>query len=216
MTGNFTLTKNKVINALLLLFYLVGMLGFNLPAYRELFKLLVPFHLLLSLVLLLWQHPGPLRPFIPWGLLVFLYGWSVEWIGVKGGWLFGHYVYGDTLGTKVDGIPLMIGVNWLILGYCCHDISLRLIRHPLLGAFFSTILMLLLDMMIEPVAIRLDFWQWKDGVIPWQNFTGWFWVSMILFLLTRISGLKWKNPSSIILYLSMLIFFSFLRMSPNL
>ena len=30
------------------------------------------------------------------------------------------------------------------------------------------------DFLLEPVAVRLDYWRWRDGVIPLQNYVAWF------------------------------------------
>ena len=40
--------------------------------------------------------------------------------------------------------------------------------------------MVLLDIMIEPVAIELDFWQWEGGNIPLQNYLMWFIVALFM------------------------------------
>jgi uncharacterized membrane protein len=38
----------------------------------------------------------------------------------------------------------------------------------------AALLMVALDVLIEPVAVALDFWQWENAVIPIQNFVMWF------------------------------------------
>ena len=48
-------------------------------------------------------------------LLCFITGMLAEILGVRYGFIFGEYSYGNALGTKVMGVPLMIGVNWCIL-----------------------------------------------------------------------------------------------------
>ena len=48
-------------------------------------------------------------------LLGFLTGMITEILGVQWGWIFGNYQYGDALGYKVLGVPLLIGVNWALL-----------------------------------------------------------------------------------------------------
>ena len=44
--------------------------------------------------------------------LVYLITFFSEWIGVNYGWLFGSYEYGDSLGFKIDGVPIIMGANW--------------------------------------------------------------------------------------------------------
>lgn len=201
----------KYSNLLLILIYAGGVLGFNIPALHQTFLTLVPWSLLFSLAILLINHTSWKPAFVIWLFLVFIYGYLVEWIGVYTGRLFGTYHYGASLGWKVDGIPLLIGVNWLILSYCTYDLSGRIFRASLLRIFSASLLMVLLDFLIEPVAIWLDFWQWKDNQVPMQNYLGWLLISMLLFTLTELAGLSWKNKSSPMLYLCLLIFFSALN-----
>ena len=53
-------------------------------------------------------------------LLVYIITFFSEWIGVNYGWLFGSYVYGESLGFKIGGVPLLIGANWLLLALVCY------------------------------------------------------------------------------------------------
>ena len=41
--------------------------------------------------------------------LVYIIAFFSEWIGVCFGWLFGDYTYGDSLGFKLDGVPIIMG-----------------------------------------------------------------------------------------------------------
>ena len=41
-------------------------------------------------------------------LLVYIITFFSEWIGVNYGWLFGSYVYGESLGFKIGGVPPLI------------------------------------------------------------------------------------------------------------
>ena len=40
--------------------------------------------------------------------------------------------------------------------------------------FLPPVLMTSLDLLIEPVAIKLGFWFWKNDIIPLQNYAMWF------------------------------------------
>ena len=47
--------------------------------------------------------------------LVYIIAFLSEWIGVCSGLLYGDYTYGDSLGFKLDGVPIIMGGNWLLL-----------------------------------------------------------------------------------------------------
>ncbi len=146
------------------------------------FVYLTAFHLVFTAVLLCSAH----RPHIGWRVVIWLLicgvlGWWIEYLGVHGGWLFGRYIYGDVLGPKVNGIPLVLGVNWILVVYAvATTLSMAL---PRLGAWAKVPLaaaaLTFLDLLIEPTAIALDFWTWADGTPPLQNYVGWFGVSLV-------------------------------------
>ena len=201
----------KYSKLIFIILYTVGILGFQIDGLSSLFLTLIPSFLLLSLVLLLLSHPVWSLKFALWAGAVVLYGIGIEWLGIKTSAIFGSYHYGDVLGWKVDGVPLIIGVNWLILAYCSKDIADRIFKHPILTILFAAFLMVFMDFLIEPVAIQLGFWHWPNDTVPLQNYLGWFVVSLVLFSLSAPFKLRWENRSSVVLYLCMLIFFAALN-----
>ena len=40
--------------------------------------------------------------------------------------------------------------------------------------------MVFVDYIIEPIAMALDFWPWKDDTVPVRNYFSWFLVSIII------------------------------------
>ncbi|MDX5320527.1 MAG: carotenoid biosynthesis protein [Bacteroidota bacterium] len=197
----------KYLGGIFIILYSVGILGFRIPALQSLFLTLIPGFLLLTAILLLASHASWNLRFGFWAIMTFTFGWTIEWIGVHTGQIFGNYAYGATLGWKVDGIPLVIGINWLILAYCCKDIAERIFKHPVVSILMASALMTGLDFLIEPVAMRYDYWQWENNQVPLHNYVGWFLVSVVLFSLSHLFRLKWENRASVILYLCMLGFF---------
>ena len=106
---------------------------------------------------------------------------SAEVIGVNTRMLFGDYRYGDVLGYKAWGVPLLIGVNWFLIVYCCgisiHTLLRRLLNRlhenggkpvPALKAL-SVIVdgasLAVFDWLMEPFAVKLGYWTWA-GDIP--------------------------------------------------
>ena len=133
-------------------------------------------HLVFSAGLLLSAHrPRPSARLWVWAGLCLAVGWLAEYVGVHGGWLFGSYVYGDVLGPKLRAVPLVIGVNWILVVYAvCNSLALGARAWPRWAKVLAAAAALVaLDFVIEPVAIALDFWTWDGGAPPLQNYIGW-------------------------------------------
>lgn len=92
----------------LFLFYCVGFWGMGFSAYEAWFKSLVPFNLLLTNTLLFLFHRGWQRSFFFFAFVAWLAGMAFEWVGVHTGLMFGEYVYGPTLGSKLWEVPILI------------------------------------------------------------------------------------------------------------
>ena len=197
---------------LLLSMYVAGLVGLNLPALQPLFRLLVPFHLLTNAALLLAFQSARNRPFVIFGLIAFFTGFLIEWLGVSTGAIFGNYWYGNTLGIKIGGIPVVIGVNWWVLTFVTGVMCENLKTHYLLKALFAALLMTGLDFLIEPVAIRQDFWHWQHEVIPLQNYAAWLVVAFALQIVFQKLGFEKKNPLALLVYVLQVAFFLIQRL----
>ncbi|MEM6831426.1 MAG: carotenoid biosynthesis protein, partial [Bacteroidota bacterium] len=100
--------------ALIWLFHVSGIIGIVL-GYETWFIPKTPLTLLISFILLILLYPmGSMIKYAS-VLLFFAIGFFVEWIGVTYGFLFGEYYYGNNLGTKIGGVPLMMGITWSML-----------------------------------------------------------------------------------------------------
>ena len=104
----------------------------------------------------------------------------------------------------------MIGVNWIMVGYVC-GISINYLfpsAHFLIRAVLGALSMVAFDVLIEPVAMAYDFWQWEGGVIPLQNYIGWFGVSLPLQVYFAAYQGGIKNKAAISLFIVQIIFFA--------
>ena len=193
---------------IIILFHFVGLYGFLTPAFESLFIKLVPYHLLLMLGLMVLTVNDRSMDLFKFALGVYLAGFLIEVIGVNTGQIFGDYTYGSALGIKLWATPLLIGVNWLVLVYCTGVFleTFNLKSKWLFSALGAGIL-LGIDFLIEPVAIRFDYWSWFEGIIPVQNYLGWYIFSYGLFLF--FSGLNFnkKNKAAVVLLFAQLGFF---------
>ncbi len=191
---------------LLAIVYLVGILGFILAP--EIFEHLTPVNLITAALVVFMFHKNWSGKFIAFAITAALCGFWVEWAGVNTGVIFGEYAYGGGLGWKLFEIPPLIGLNWLLLLYCCGTIA-DFVKVPWWAqAAIGAGLMILLDYFIEPFAIQYDLWDWAGGTIPLQNFVSWYIVSLLLLLPFHYFRLAERNRVAVALYILQLIFFA--------
>jgi len=164
--------SNKLV-VILIIFYLLGFVGLLIPSTRDLFRALTPVTLLLSFTLLYLFHERYNFRFWILSGIIFSIGLILEIAGVETGILFGEYEYGPTLGPKLFHTPLIIGINWLMIVYCSLSIARRFVDVPYFRAIIAAIIMVVYDFALEPAAVYLDMWRWKDGSVPLQNYIAW-------------------------------------------
>ena len=99
--------------ALIWLFHVSGILGI-IYGNSNWFISFTPLNLTLNFLLLLINCKVNKRV-LTIIILGFFIGMITEILGVQYGWIFGDYQYGNQLGTKLMGVPLLIGVNWALL-----------------------------------------------------------------------------------------------------
>ena len=221
-------TTYQIATAIAILFHLIGLIGI-LVFKSELIIASTPLNLLLSFGLLLYTQQEKNKSFYLFMLVVMAVGYFVEVIGVNTGYLFGKYKYLEVLGPKLLQVPIMISVNWFIIIYCC-GISLHLFlqnaieklaiktgEQPVNIKVISLIIdgatiAVFFDWLMEPVAIKLRFWEWLgDGTIPIYNYVCWFVISALL--LAFFNGSKFNKQNKFALHLLMIqaMFFLLLR-----
>jgi len=192
---------------LITIFFAVGTIGIALPDYRDTLVRLSSFHLLLTFIVLYYSRKDKKEKFFLFAFLIFVLGILVESIGTNTGILFGDYKYGVTLGAKVFGVSLIIGVNWATMVVCSstlvHRLKLKLIWRSVLAA----VLMTSLDFLIEPVAIKLNFWSWAGGEIPIYNYICWFVISLPMHYFYMKWNLAENNSVPKAVFVLLAIFF---------
>ncbi|RFC55857.1 carotenoid biosynthesis protein [Brumimicrobium aurantiacum] len=201
--------KSLVLILILVIFYLVGIVGLT-SSFREDFLPLSFMNLLISFIVLLLALKNHSLRFYTFVVAGFSIGMVAEWIGVHTGLLFGNYIYGNNLGPILYGVPLIIGINWVMLTIISGSIAERFKIHWFLKAVLGTFLMLFLDLLIEPIAIISDYWTWS-GDIPFSNFVGWFMIAFVIQLLYFSMKLGEQNTVATVLYILQFVFFLILN-----
>jgi putative membrane protein len=202
--------KETSLIIILLIFYTVGTFGILSPTYRDSFLPLSAFNLILSFGVVLLARKKDIIGFLAYLALAFVVGMTAEWIGIHTGYLFGNYSYGQNLGTKFLGVPLVIGLNWGMLVTISGSLANRLAASFLVKVTVAALLMTGLDYLMEPVAIESDFWQWKTGQIPIYNYICWFVISFALQVVYFKFKLAESNKVNDVLFVIMVLFFSIL------
>lgn len=204
----------RIALAIIVIFHSVGLVGFLIPAAQPYFVKLVPFHLLLMFAVIILSYSGDFRRLLLFICGVFLCGWLVEVLGVKTGKIFGSYYYGETLGFKIATVPLLMGVNWVILIFSVGQMMKTLkIRNSIIASVIGTVALVIFDYFLEPVAMKFDYWHWERQDIPLQNFIAWALVSVILLKFYYALGLKQQKYIGVSMFLAQFIFFVVLYMT---
>ena len=169
---------------------------------------LTPIHLFVMFALFLWANSYFSIKLIKAIIVIYLIGVLAEVLGVRYNMIFGNYYYGNSLGPQVLEVPLIIGFNWLTLSFATYGVSSYLFKNKTIITVFASILMVLTDYIIEPMAGALDFWYWAGGKIPIQNYVGWFFVSLIIHSILVKMNFKFNIKLCLALLLSQILFFT--------
>lgn len=206
-------TKKKlpIVEAVITIIYLVGIIGMSIAEVRPYFQLLTPYQLLFTLGIMLFKHRDWNDSFIRFMAAAFLIGYGSEVSGIHTGFPFGNYQYGPVLGPQLFEVPIMIGVNWLILVYLTGTLLNKWIQNDVLAAVIGAFAMVMIDYAIEPVAIALDFWTWENDVIPLSNYLGWFGVAFIIQMIFRKADFIKENKITAYLLANLVAFFVILN-----
>jgi putative membrane protein len=223
-----TFNKYQIATAIAIIFHIVGLIGILFSNSEDFIKT-TPLNLLLMAGLLFYTQDRKGASFYVFFAACFLVGMGAEITGTATGWLFGEYAYGEVLGPGILSVPFIIGINWFIILYCC-GVSIQMLLRRLTAKLSEqtglpaksiqtlsvvidgATLAVLLDWLIEPVAVKLGYWKWLGtGDIPLYNYICWFAVSMVLLLLFRRLDFNKHNKFAVNLLLIQAMFFLLLR-----
>jgi len=126
----------------------------------------------------------------------------IEFIGVHTGLPFGHYVYGNSLGVVIGGVPVLIPLAWFMMIYPCALAARYLATTTAKQTIVIATLMTGWDFYLDPQMTRESYWTWTHSslevnAIPILNYVGWFASSafigwLALRLLARATP-QWTN-----------------------
>lgn len=156
--------------------------------------------------------------FLGWGwknMLAFVaitiaISFASEAIGVATGAIFGPYHYTDLLGPKILGVPPLIQIGYLAVGYSSivmGRIILSLLA-PVKGwailaaAFAGSMIMVAWDVCMDPLqSTSAGDWIWHDGGayfgVPLHNYAGWFatvFAFMLVYFIVATRAIERPRP----------------------
>lgn len=219
-------SKYQIATAIAVLFHAVGIIGIVFLKDDAIIRS-TPLHLLLMLALLIWTQNNKNYFFVLFLIASIAIGITVEIIGANTKLLFGDYSYGAVLGPQIKNVPLIVGVNWFIIIYCCgisihtllskavNKLSAETATPPMALKALSIIvdgatLAVFFDWLMEPVAVQLGYWKWEGG-IPFYNYLCWFIVSIILLAIFHWLNFSKQNKFAVHLLMIQVMFFLLLR-----
>ncbi len=189
------------------LFTCSALIGISL-GYADWFIPKTPLNLLVCLVLLFINIPLISNKSKGVFIIAFIVGMLVEIAGVTSGQIFGSYKYGNNLGVKILGVPIMIGVYWAVLVIVTSQIAKSFFKNIFYVSVTGAFLMVGLDFLMEQMATSFDFWYFEGGIASIKNYIAWFIVSFSLQLLAYRWVQKINSHFSTHLYLNQIVFFS--------
>jgi putative membrane protein len=207
------LDNKELRNFSIFIVWLINISGFFgiLSDQKEFFLSSSPYVLTMTLFLLVINNSTD-KKFLIKLFLIFLLGLTVEIIGVNFSIFFGDYQYGDNLGIKIFDVPIVIGFNWVLLIILTGNFANRIFPKSVIGKVLSgSTMMILLDLLIEVSAPKLDYWEFANHPVPFSNYLWWF-IFSVLFHFIYQSNIKKEYMVSINILIIHFLFFGLLAL----
>jgi len=178
---------------ILSIFFTVGIISHFSESSYPLMIVLTPYVILISGIWAIHKCYNK-KYVILWILIAYVITFTLEVLGVAYSLVFGPYYYGNVLGPMLFDVPVIIGLNWVIIIFSLVLFSEwlveKLFKSPmnnipkaLLSSFIVGLLATFFDYIMEPAAVGLNYWIWtltSDPFnVPIQNYIAWFTISFI-------------------------------------
>ncbi len=143
------------------------------------------------------------KKFAIWSVVTYLTTMMLEILGTNAVLIFGEYSYGNNLGIKLFGVPLIIGLLWIILILGSVSVVNRLKLQP----FYSGLVLIIFDIPLEIVATRQELWHFVGGV-SLINFLTWGLIGILFsYYLDRIK-IKFASKTGSTLFIGQGLIFA--------
>ena len=115
-------------------------------------------------------------------------GLLVEAVGAATGFPFGSYNYTRSLGVHVLGVPVVVPLAWMMMGWPAFVVGRKIGN----TVFTGTTILVAWDLFLDPQMVKAGYWVWKPtkwpklNDIPISNTIGWAVVAAaMMYLLDR-------------------------------
>jgi putative membrane protein len=126
------------------------------------------------------------RYFATFASVTFTFALVVEIIGSKTGWPFGSYVYDDSLGLKLAGVPVIVPFAWIMMAHPVLTAARRIAGNWVF--LYGGVALAAWDLFLDPLMVAQGNWSWVvtgahipfQPEIPLSNAFGWLLSGMFL------------------------------------
>jgi len=122
-------------------------------------------------------------------------GSLAESVSLRTGFPFGRYYFTEVMGPKIFGLPVLLALAYLGIGYVAWVLALLILGRtgkPLRGPrvvavpLLASLIMTAWDLSMDPAWSTLDkAWIWLDGGayfgVPVSNYVGWFLTAYVYY-----------------------------------
>jgi hypothetical protein len=129
-------------------------------------------------------------------------GLGIEALGVATGFPFGTYHYGDALGPKLWGVPLIVPLAWTWMAWPAWLAAGELAGHLALRVPLAGLALAAWDLFLDPQMVAEGYWGWgpPDAAlgafgavpavdqIPASNYLAWLMVAVSMMALLALSA----------------------------
>ncbi len=207
--GSSTLTRPII---WLVICYIIELMGLTYSSHEEEYHILIPLNILITFGFLLYYQKHWNLRVIFFFIFSYIITFTIQAVAVNTGLIFGQFHYDWSLGLELyrTHTPLIIGLNWITLIYCTGLMVKNMKFSFWLQAALAASLLLMYDILQEPVAGRFHMWDWGRGnKVPIFNYLAWFAVSYPLLVLFLNLKAKLRNDLAPYIFLIQIVFLLF-------
>jgi bisanhydrobacterioruberin hydratase len=167
----------------LLRIFIFGVIFNIIPQTREFASALSPLMLLIIGIYVLYPEFKKYETsFFMYVIIVFFTTIAIEAVGTATGQIFGSYYYGDVLGLQLFNVPIIIGLNWVVVILGTTYLASLITKNKFFLSIIAGLFAVIFDYFLEPNAVNLGYWTWQNGIIPLQNYIAWFFITFAFSL----------------------------------
>ena len=124
-------------------------------------------------------------------------GLAVEAVGLATGFPFGDVTFADTLGPRVFGVPVVLGLAWTAMAYPAFAIARNLVGTRFLAGVpvVGGVALAAWDLFLDPAMVADGHWAWAaptpaiPGVpgVPVSTYVGWLLVAVVMMTVLTLT-----------------------------